>query len=122
MPSRQPFTALCQSLRYNRPPGWFDLHIHTTHSDGSYTTAQVLELARRTGLAGIAITDHDTLAGAEEALQLVGGHGMEAYCERPRGPEDSPSGLADASQSLVDVNIKDALSPRASLRALGVPS
>jgi predicted metal-dependent phosphoesterase TrpH len=71
MPSRQPFTALCQSLRYNRPPGWFDLHIHTTHSDGLYTPAQVLELARRSGLAGIAITDHDTLAGVEEAMRLA---------------------------------------------------
>lgn len=70
MPSRQPFTALCQSLRYNRPPGWFDLHVHTTHSDGLYTPAQILELARRSGLAGVAITDHDTLAGAAEALQL----------------------------------------------------
>jgi predicted metal-dependent phosphoesterase TrpH len=43
------------------------LHIHTTHSDGIYTPAQVVELARRSGLAAVAITDHDTLAGIPEA-------------------------------------------------------
>lgn len=71
MPSRQPFTSLCQLLRYNRPPGWFDLHVHTVHSDGLYTPAQIIELARRSGLAGVAITDHDTLSGVVEALDLA---------------------------------------------------
>lgn len=71
MPARQPFTALCQTLRYNRPPGWFDLHMHTVHSDGLYTPDQVVELARRSGLAGIAITDHDTLSGVAEAEEAA---------------------------------------------------
>jgi 3',5'-nucleoside bisphosphate phosphatase len=119
MPSRQPFTALCQSLRYNRPPGWFDLHIHTTHSDGLYTAAQVLELARRAGLAGIAITDHDTLAGAEEALQLSGAKSLRGL---PRGLEDSSSGLVGVNTSCTTGVNKDEPSPRASLRALGVPA
>jgi hypothetical protein len=44
-----------------------DLHLHTTCSDGSYTPAQLVELARRCGLAAIAITDHDTLEGIPEA-------------------------------------------------------
>jgi predicted metal-dependent phosphoesterase TrpH len=44
-----------------------DLHLHTTHSDGTYTPAQVLDLARRCGLAAIALTDHDTVAGWAEA-------------------------------------------------------
>ena len=63
MPARQPFTALCQAAMRPRTSGRADLHLHTTHSDGSYTPVQVVELARRSGLAAVAITDHDTLAG-----------------------------------------------------------
>jgi len=37
MPQRQPFTALCQTLTRQRPAGRADLHVHTTHSDGTYT-------------------------------------------------------------------------------------
>ena len=37
-----------------------DLHVHTTASDGTFTPAQVVELARDAGLSAIAITDHDT--------------------------------------------------------------
>ena len=64
MPRRQPFTTLCQVLaRSSRA----DLHVHTTCSDGTYTPAQVVELARRSGLSAVAITDHDTLAGIAPA-------------------------------------------------------
>ena len=40
-----------------------DLHIHTTASDGRLTPVQVLQQAQAAGLKGIAITDHDTVAG-----------------------------------------------------------
>jgi 3',5'-nucleoside bisphosphate phosphatase len=73
MPSRQPFTALCRTLAQNRSAGWFDLHIHSTASDGSYTPEQVVNLARRSGLAGLALTDHDTLDGIPAALTAAGG-------------------------------------------------
>src|SRR5205807_1127304 len=77
MPRGQPFTALCQALsRAARA----DLHVHTTWSDGTYTPAEVVDLARRSGLAALAITDHDTLAGiaparaaARAALEIVPG-------------------------------------------------
>lgn len=46
-----------------------DLHIHSTASDGSLTPTEILALARRLNLRAIAITDHDTLEGAREALQ-----------------------------------------------------
>lgn len=45
-----------------------DLHIHTTASDGQYTPSQVVELAQKAGLECIAITDHDTVDGVEEAV------------------------------------------------------
>ncbi|EGL83576.1 PHP domain protein [Caldalkalibacillus thermarum TA2.A1] len=45
-----------------------DLHTHTTASDGTNTPAENVRLAREKGLKAIAITDHDTIGGIEEAL------------------------------------------------------
>jgi len=49
-----------------------DLHLHTTFSDGTYTPAEIVDLARRSGLSAIAITDHDTLAGVAPTRQAAG--------------------------------------------------
>lgn len=46
-----------------------DLHIHTTHSDGSMSVGEVLDLAKYNGLECIAITDHDIVSGIEEAIE-----------------------------------------------------
>ncbi|MCC6418442.1 MAG: PHP domain-containing protein [Gemmataceae bacterium] len=72
MPRRQPFTALCQTLA--RPPraGRADLHTHSTCSDGAYSPAQLVDLACRSGLSALALTDHDTLAGIEPARAAAG--------------------------------------------------
>ncbi len=70
MPANQPFTRLCQQLA--RPTGRADLHLHTTHSDGDYTPAEVVDLARRSGLSAIAITDHDTTCGVAAARTAAG--------------------------------------------------
>ncbi len=51
--------------------GLADLHVHTRHSDGEDTPAQVLEWAGRIGVDVLAITDHDTINGAEEAAELA---------------------------------------------------
>src|SRR5438270_4795842 len=77
MPARQPYTALCQALARGRPARRADLHVHTTHSDGTYTPAQVVELARRAGLAAVAVTDHDTLGGVAPARAAAAGSGLE---------------------------------------------
>lgn len=45
-----------------------DLHCHTTASDGTLTPSELVRLAARRGLRAIAITDHDTTAGLDEAL------------------------------------------------------
>lgn len=45
----------------------FDLHNHTTASDGVYSPAELVRLAAELGLQGLAITDHDTLDGLSEA-------------------------------------------------------
>ena len=46
-----------------------DLHTHSTASDGQYSPAQVVELAHKSGIQVLAITDHDTIHGVEEAVQ-----------------------------------------------------
>lgn len=46
----------------------YDLHTHTTASDGTNSPAVQVKLALEAGLAGIAITDHDTVAGIAEAV------------------------------------------------------
>ena len=48
---------------------FIDLHAHTTCSDGSMTPSEVVELAARKKLAAVAVTDHDTVNGIEEALE-----------------------------------------------------
>jgi predicted metal-dependent phosphoesterase TrpH len=73
MPTGQPFTRLCQRIARPATTGRADLHIHTTHSDGDYTPAQVVDLARRSGLSAIAITDHDTLCGIGPAVTAADG-------------------------------------------------
>lgn len=53
--------------------GCFDLHTHTTASDGIYSPRELVRKARAAGLRTIAVTDHDTLEGIAEAQQA----GME---------------------------------------------
>lgn len=47
----------------------YDLHTHTRASDGMNTPAENVRLAMEKGLAGLAITDHDTVAGLKEAME-----------------------------------------------------
>lgn len=65
--------------------GKADLHIHTSYSyDGTATVAAVLEhVARKTDLDVIAITDHDEIDGALEAMKLAPRYDLEVIpgCE-----------------------------------------
>ena len=45
----------------------YDLHTHSTASDGTTTPAQVVRAAAEAGLTGVALTDHDTGVGLGEA-------------------------------------------------------
>ncbi len=51
--------------------GRADLHTHTTASDGLFSPAELVAAACARGLAAIAITDHDTVDGAEDALAIT---------------------------------------------------
>jgi predicted metal-dependent phosphoesterase TrpH len=45
-----------------------DLHLHTTHSDGSFPPAEVVTLAHQANVSALAITDHDITTGLPEAM------------------------------------------------------
>lgn len=54
-----------------------DLHIHTRHSDGVFTPAEIVALAHEQGFGAIAIADHDSVSGIDEALQAGKQYGIE---------------------------------------------
>lgn len=57
--------------------GKADLHTHTTASDGAYTPEDLLKYARKKGLQTISITDHDTIKGYLEAVEIAEKYGIE---------------------------------------------
>ncbi|MBX3320317.1 MAG: PHP domain-containing protein [Nitrospira sp.] len=54
-----------------------DLHLHTTHSDGSCTPTEVIGLAHQAGVTALAITDHDITSGIPEAITAGEQYGIE---------------------------------------------
>ena len=68
---------------------YVDLHCHSTASDGTLPPAEVVRLAKQSGLAGLALTDHDTIGGIAEAAAEAGRLGLaflpgiEISCEFP---------------------------------------
>jgi 3',5'-nucleoside bisphosphate phosphatase len=54
-----------------------DLHLHTTHSDGSLSPTDVLRLAKKAGVTALAITDHDIVSGIPEAVTAGAELGIE---------------------------------------------
>jgi predicted metal-dependent phosphoesterase TrpH len=53
-----------------------DLHLHSVHSDGTESPAQVMAAAHRHGLRTVALTDHDTTSGWAEAAEASASLGM----------------------------------------------
>lgn len=66
---------------------YVDLHAHSTASDGGVSPTELVEAAARAALLAIAITDHDTIAGNDEAaaaglrlgIRVVSGCELSAY-------------------------------------------
>ncbi len=46
-----------------------DLHIHSSYSDGTFSPEEIFIYAKRVGLNCVSITDHDTVACVENAMQ-----------------------------------------------------
>ncbi len=53
-----------------------DLHTHSTASDGKLSPTELVTLAHEQGVSMLALTDHDTIKGLEEAHQCASGLGM----------------------------------------------
>lgn len=58
-------------------PPLFDLQAHSLHSDGSLPPAEVIAHAARAGVRLVALSDHDTLVGVQEALAAGTRHGID---------------------------------------------
>ena len=56
-----------------------DLHTHSTFSDGSYTPIELVSMAKKAGLAALAITDHDNISAFKEAKEYAQDIGIELY-------------------------------------------
>lgn len=56
-------------------PG-YDLHTHTTHSDGTTSVEHNVRLALAAGLTGLGVTDHDTTSPYDEARAAADGTGL----------------------------------------------
>ena len=68
-----------------------DLHLHTTASDGTLTPRELVSLADREGIHTVAITDHDTVSGLDEARAALPSHmtligGVEFSCIYDKDP------------------------------------
>ncbi len=58
-------------------PAMIDLHAHTTYSDGTFSPRAARRARGRIGLSAVAVTDHDSVDGIDEALAAGGELGVE---------------------------------------------
>lgn len=56
---------------------YIDLHTHSVNSDGTLTPTELIKLAKEKNLAAVALTDHDTINGLEEAFAAGKKYGVE---------------------------------------------
>lgn len=62
------------------PSAFVDLHCHSTASDGTFPPREVVQLAKQSNLSGLALTDHDTVAGCAEAADEAKQLGIDFLC------------------------------------------
>lgn len=112
----------------------YDLHTHTTFSDGCTSPAENAALAAAAGLTGIALTDHDTTAGWAEMRAACAVHrldfvpGIELSAEEDGHSvhllgfwvDDSDPALAAECRRLSDERLGRAKAMVQRLRTLGV--
>ncbi|WP_406249555.1 PHP domain-containing protein [Microbacterium sp. M] len=56
-----------------------DLHMHSNHSDGTQSPAEVVRQAHLHGIRTLALTDHDRTTGWDEAASAAGEYGMTFF-------------------------------------------
>jgi 3',5'-nucleoside bisphosphate phosphatase len=57
-----------------------DLHTHTNESDGSCTPLELVDRALAIGLDALGISDHDTFAGYDQAVEPARAYGLDLVC------------------------------------------
>ncbi|MGL1891453.1 MAG: PHP domain-containing protein [Spirochaetaceae bacterium] len=68
-----------------------DLHVHSNITDGTATPSQIIQMAKARNLTAVALTDHDTIDGLEEAdreakkLGISFIHGIEFSVDNGNG-------------------------------------
>jgi predicted metal-dependent phosphoesterase TrpH len=55
-----------------------NLHLHSTHSDGAYTPQKLVEIGISEGYRALALTDHDTVSGNKEFMEICAQNGLES--------------------------------------------
>jgi predicted metal-dependent phosphoesterase TrpH len=73
--------------------GYVDLHLHTIASDGVRSPSEIVKYAKTKGLQAIAVTDHDTIEGLEEALSEGKKTGFEVIPGIEISAEYSPGSM-----------------------------
>jgi adenylyl-sulfate kinase len=68
----------------------FDLQSHSLHSDGDLPAAQVVENAAGAGVELLALSDHDTVDGVDEALAAGAVHGVRVVPATEISAVDGP--------------------------------
>lgn len=56
---------------------FIDLHVHSNVSDGSCTPTEVVTLAKKRGLSALTLSDHESIAGNDEAAAKALALGLE---------------------------------------------
>ncbi|MFC1643591.1 PHP domain-containing protein [Chlamydiota bacterium] len=56
---------------------FIDLHLHTICSDGTFTASEIINIAFEKGISAVAITDHDSVDGIDEAMICGKKEGVE---------------------------------------------
>jgi predicted metal-dependent phosphoesterase TrpH len=92
-----------------------DLHMHSTASDGVYSPAEVVQIALTNQMDAIALTDHDNVAGIEEARQAAHSTHLEVLSGVELSSEDD-AGDRHILGYLINVHNKPLLALLAELR------
>ena len=75
-----------------------DLQVHSTFSDGTDTPAELVAKAAQRGICVLALTDHDSVLGIDEAITAGTRHGVTIV------PALEFSTTADRRRDLLDIN------------------
>ena len=57
--------------------GKIDLHMHTNYSDGQHSPEELIVKIKESGIDIVSITDHDTVNGIEESIEIGKQYGIE---------------------------------------------